>query len=88
MAKDLRVPIFVTTLFTVREAQRMSLAQDAAETRELDLLRDTRHCYRQFSVLWPQGTKKVAECGLLRGEWWAHWLLSASLTLLSESPVT
>lgn len=51
MAEDLRVPIFVPTLFPVCEAQRMSLAQDVAEARELDLLRGTQHYYRQFSVL-------------------------------------
>lgn len=50
MAKDLWVPIFVHTLFTVREAQRMSLAQAAAETRESDLLRDERRCYHQLAV--------------------------------------
>lgn len=39
MAEDLQVSIFVPTLFTVPEAQRMSLAQDAVETRESDLLK-------------------------------------------------
>lgn len=42
MAKDLQVPIFVPTLFTAKH--RMSFARDAAETRELDLLRDMRYC--------------------------------------------
>lgn len=50
MAKDLWVPIFVHALFTVHEAQRMSLAQAAAETRESDLLRDPRCCYHQLPV--------------------------------------
>lgn len=68
MAKDLWVPIFVHTSFSVREAQRMSLAQAAAETRESDLLRDTRRCYHQLCMLrascvWPEGTK-VAQYGL------------------------
>lgn len=42
VAGELRVPIFVPTLFTAKH--RMSLAQDASETRELDLLRDRRYC--------------------------------------------
>lgn len=75
MAKDLQVSIFVPTLLTVREAQRLSLAQDAAETREFNLLRDMGHkavlptssMYSELTCVWPQGTKKVAECDLFMG---------------------
>lgn len=91
MAEDLQVPIFAPTWSTVRETHRMSLAQDAAETREVDLLRDAALLQ---SVQWglgfflATGHKEEAECGLFRGEQWALLLLSASLTLVNKSPVT
>ena len=58
--QDLQVPIFAPTWSTVRETHRMSLAQDAAETREVDL-RDQallRSVQWALGFFWPQGTRK------------------------------
>lgn len=69
-AEDLQVPIFAPTWSTVRETHGMSLAQDAAETGEVDLLRDTallRSVQWGLGFFLATGHKEVAECGLFRG---------------------
>ncbi|KAB1268200.1 Polyadenylate-binding protein 4 [Camelus dromedarius] len=50
------------------DAQRMSLAQDVAEARELDLLRGTQHYYRQFSVLRSERALDTMNFDVIKGK--------------------
>ena len=70
MAEDLQAPILAPTWSTVRETHRMSLAQDAAETREVGLLRDAalpRSVPWGLGFFWPQGTRRKLSVASLEG---------------------